>query len=167
MLITAEYVMNLRRVAKNVDPARVEIYIREAETLDILPAVGAELYRRLSDETYEPTEEETTLLEGGYWNDARTGEVRYFEGLKKALGYLAFARFVYAHAAQVTPFGIVVKSGDESVPADSRTVAAMAADAGKIGREHLAAAVLYWDYVQSQKTEAGRIARKRFVKIGD
>ena len=188
-MIDVAYVRELRQIAGNIDDHRIELYIDEAEKLDILPAIGAKLYQKytnigvivsdgdgaiVGDEDGarisvgsigELPVEEQKLLDGGYYT-ACNGEYRHFEGLKKALGYLSYSRFVRNHPVQVTPFGVVVKSGDESSPADVRMVAAIANDAQKIGKEHLAEAIRYWDDVQQSRSDMKGKLHSRFVKIG-
>ena len=49
MLITVDDIRKIRHIAKNIDPERVNIYIREAEMLDLMPRIGAEFYQKLSN----------------------------------------------------------------------------------------------------------------------
>ena len=51
MILNFNDLRNVRPIAENInDPARLEPYIREAETLRLVDAIGANLYRWL-DET--------------------------------------------------------------------------------------------------------------------
>lgn len=168
MIINTDYIRNYRPIAKNIDEARVEVYINEAEQLDIIPAIGAEEYQRLADESVILTEDERLLLNGGYYDgEEHCGGMRRIAGIKAALAYLAYARFVRNHSTQVTPFGVVVKMGDESNPATDRGIATVADDAKSIGEAYLHEAVEYWQSVRSccatRKTKQSR----RFVAIGD
>ncbi len=190
MIIDVEYIRRYRPLARNIADDRVAVYIAEAEKLDILPAIGAELYQRFAsigtiavDDSGAPLLDdagtpicalregelpttEHKLLNGGYYTDAE-GCLRHFEGLRTALAYLAYGRFVRNHAASVTPYGVVTKLGEDSTPADARTVASVASDATRIGQEHLAAALRYWKSAGagcggSQKSPA---ARRKIVCI--
>lgn len=167
MIITVNDIRTYRQVARNIDDSRVEIYIREAESLDILPAIGAEEYDRLSAETPDPalSDDEQLLLSGGTYED-EAGVKRRFEGLKAALAYFAYARFVRNHQLNVTPFGVVYKDGDESTQTDTRAIAAASKDAERIGQEYLAGAVAFWKS-RSGSGCNGRPAprRHRFVPI--
>lgn len=193
MLIDVEYIRRFRPIARNIADDRVGVYIREAEHLDVMPVIGAELYERFSqlgrivvdeqgrellDEQgvriralYEgdlPTEE-FKLLNGGYYTGC-DGVKRHFEGVKTALAYLAYARFVRNHSTNVTPYGVVTKIGEDSTPVDARTIAAVALDAQRIGQAHLQAARSYWaDACQGCECGAdeGRRPRKRFIPIGE
>jgi len=170
MIITVNDIRKVRQVAKNIDDSRVEIYIREAESLDILPAVGAEEYDRLTAATPDPalSEDEQLLLSGGTYEDAG-GVKRRFEGLKAALAYLAYARFVRNHQLNVTPFGVVFKDGDESTQTDVRAIAAASKDAERIGQEYLAGAMAFWKGRNPSgcKPGPGGRPRRRFIPIGD
>lgn len=54
MILNSNDLRNVRPIAENInDPARLEPYIREAETLRLVDAIGANLYRWL-DETDFP-----------------------------------------------------------------------------------------------------------------
>ena len=170
MIITVDDIRKYRQVARNIDDGRVEIYIREAQSLDILPAFGAEEYDRLTAEEPDPalTEAEQLLLSGGTYE--KDGIKRRFEGLKAALAYLAYARFVRNHQLNVTPFGVVFKDGDESSQTDLRAVAAASKDAERIGQEYLGGCVDYWKTVSAAGCgpEAGTSRpRRRFIPIGD
>lgn len=188
MIINVDYIRKYRPFAKNICDGVVEIYIREAEQIDILPAIGAELYKRFSQlgdiivddkklatenggEIYALAEgelptEEYKLLNGGYYTDG-CGEEHYFEGLKAALAYLAYARFVRNHSTNVTTYGVVVKTGEDSTPADVRTISAAALDARRIGEDYLAAALRYWKYATECARSPQRASRPRFVPIGN
>lgn len=193
MIITIEDIRKIRQIAGNIKEDRVDIYIREAELLDIVPVIGAELYERvrcigtitlddagtqLLDETgdnaiitadeNELPLNEYKLLNGGYYEDCHGVKCR-FEGVKAAEAYFAYARFVRNHPVAVTPFGVVNKLGDESSQADSRTVAAVSADARRIGEMYLTEAMRFWSIVEQCRCRKGtaRTHRRRFVPIGD
>lgn len=192
MIINITTIQKYRPMAANIKPEAINVYIRESEHLDILPAIGAELYRRYSQlgevdvdvdvqlqdekgnriyilEEGELPTEEYKLLNGGFYTDC-TGQVRRFEGLKAAHAYLAYARFVRNHSTQVTPFGVVQKMGDDSNAASDRNIAAVCKDAERIGTAHLQEAVAYWKdwHIQhGQTAQKPAPRRKRFTAIGD
>ena len=187
MIVNVDFIRKFRNIAQNIDEERVNVYIREAETLDIEPMIGAELRRKfdnlgeiavddngkpLQDEDgnsimlgYEgdlPTEEHT-LLNGGYYTDA-SGQLCRIEGVKVALAYLAYARFVRNHDVNVSPYGVVTKYGQESTPVEARTISAVSNDACKIGMEHLDSCVRYWKYISNKSMPAKK--KHRFLAIG-
>ena len=169
MIISVEDIRKYREIAKNTQQNRVEIFIRETEELDIVPLLGADEYERLADEHTELTDEEKMLLNGGSWIDG-CGKRQRFAGLKAAEAYLVFARFIRNHPLQVTPYGVVVKEGDDSQPANAQSNAAVAKDSEKIGTQYLADAVRYWQFVsQTCCVRGGDIpaSKPRFIAIGE
>lgn len=171
MIITVDDIRKYREIARNTQMNRVEIFIRETEELDIVPLLGVEEYDRLAnrDEQTELTDAEKMLLNGGTWIDG-CGNRHRFAGLVAAEAYLVFARFIRTHPLQVTPYGVVVKDGDDSVAASAQSIAAVSKDSEKIGRQYLADAVKYWRYVsQTADCNAKHIpaSRPKFIAIGD
>lgn len=204
MIINADTMRLYRPIAKNITNEHISVYINEAEKLDILPAIGAALYRKFSslglvavrpkaqtpagkltvpaavDEQLQPAAaatvftgsegdlpaDEYKLLNGGYYDATGCGaEDCYFAGIKAALAYLAYARFLRNHALNVTPFGVVVKEGDGSSPATPQAINAAATDADKVGREYLGQTLAWWKSVHTDAKPAG--PRRRFIAIGD
>lgn len=192
MIIDVDYIRTIRPMAANINPDRLRMFIDEAEHIDIMDAIGAELYRKLDgfgpvvldnegtlllDDAGHPifvnaeaavSDEEAMLLKGGYYTDS-CGVMQYFEGLCKALAYLAFARLVRGHSLNVTAFGVVIKEGDESTPADSREIAASALNAEGIGKAYLGRTIAYWDSVRNCADKCGNARRRprRIIAIGD
>ena len=194
MIITVDDIRKYREIARNTQENRVEVYIRETEELDIIPLLGVEEYDRLNalgsrfvlgqsvlgrDALGQDgpigqllTPEELMLLKGGQYVDD-CGCLKRFAGLKAAESYLAFARFIRNHPLQVTPYGVVVKEGDDSSPASAQSVAAVAKDSEKIGRQYLADSITYWRHIQASG-QCGdkclpkvRASRRKFYVIGD
>ncbi len=192
MLIKVDDIREIRQIAKNIDPERVEIYIREAETIDILPRVGAEFYQRLtqigdieyeaceillkeeifSRETIEMHKDlpvlEWKFLTGGYYLGS-DGSMRHFDGAKSALCYYSYARLVRNHSSQVTPFGVVTKMGDESSLVDIKSIAVISSDARKIGDEYLSQCLEFLNDMRDAKNceKKGSGQRRKFIAIGD
>lgn len=191
MLIGVKDIQDIRSVANNIDPKKVEIYIAEAEMLDLIPIIGMELYNRLesgegvivvgidefgvpqllADEEGNPivemenrTTAEELMLNGGKFFGRCCGKLQRIDGLKKALAYFAYARLVRNHQVAVTPFGVVSKMGDDSSPTDARTVAATANDARNIGLAIVERCMRYWAMVE--KIYCFSVARNPFKSNG-
>lgn len=187
MIISVEDIQKYRVIAKNTQQNRVETFIRETEELDIIPMLGMDEYDRLAarrecfilghselantrlGDTLTP--EESLLLDGGEYVD-KCGCRQRFAGLKAAESYIVYARFIRNHSLQVTPYGVVVKEGDDSSPASAQSINAVSKDSEKIGRQYLADTIRYWRYTQ----ECGcgdccqqpvRASKRKFVAIGD
>ncbi len=192
MLITVEDIRKYREIATNTQRNRVEVFIRETEELDIIPLLGVDEYDRLTSYGSAMvlgqtplgqgtlggpigvvlTPEEKKLLNGGQYVD-ECGCTRRFQGLKAAESYLVFARFIKNHPLQVTPYGVVVKEGDDSSPASAQSIQGVSKDSEKIGRQYLADTMRYWRQVQGtgccgDKCQPKiRASRRKFYVIGD
>lgn len=169
MIISVEDIRKYREIALNTQKNRVEIFIRETEELDIIPLLGVDEYDRLADEHTELTDAEKLLLSGGTWIDG-CGTSQRFAGLKAAEAYIVFARFIKTHPLQVTPYGVVVKDGEDSVAASAQSIMSVSKDSEKIGRQYLADAIKYWHYVSGTPScGKGHIpaSRPKFVAVGD
>ena len=191
MLITVEDIRKYREIAPNTQRNRVEIFIRETEELDIIPLLGVDEYDRLNagregfavfiigqgvlgtdalggDNIW--TKEELMLMNGGQYVDAHGCKQR-FMGLKAAESYLVFSRFIKTHPLQVTPYGVVVKEGDDSSPASAQSIQGVSKDSEKIGRQYLADAIKFWRHAQQQCcngcSQPVRASKRKFYAIGE
>lgn len=192
MIIDVNYIRKFRPIANNIDDNKVEIYIAEAEKMDIIPAIGAALYQRLTnigiittdhpDEDIQTEEgdtisvqseydlpiEEFKLLNGGYYTD-KGGCKQHFEGIKAALAYLAYSRFIRNHSTNVTAYGVVAKMGEDSSPVDARTISAVAMEAARVGQEYLSGSLRFWSDTKANEdlNKQSKVSRRRFIPIGD
>lgn len=189
MIISADFIRKYRPIANNIDPERINVYIRETESLDIAPVIGEKLFSQLSDlgsividnataelqdenggTVYSGIEGELpsdvhTLLNGGTYTGP-CGELIRIEGLRVAEAYLAYARFVRNHSINVTPFGVVQKVGDDSTAVSHATIESVALDAERIGKEYLGRTVRYWRYIHENDTRVRTQKLPRFMAIG-
>lgn len=188
MIINADFIRKYRPIAQNIDSERIEVYIRETESLDIAPVIGDRIFSKLSDlgpividKASVELKDDTganifvgfegelpadlwKLLNGGTYDD-KCGEPVRFEGLRVAEAYLAYARFVRNHSINITPFGVVQKVGDDSTAVSNATIASIALDAERIGKEYLSRTVRYWKHIhEDSKVRTQNIPR--FVPIG-
>ena len=107
-LITTDDVSALSRgMSVHVDDGKVEVYLTEAENMDVKPALGDALFLDVRD---NPGKYEL-LLEGGTY-ETGCGEKRLFSGLKVALAYYAYARIVKNGDGNVTRYGFVNKENE-------------------------------------------------------
>ena len=240
MILNSNDIRNVRPIAENInDPARLEPYIREAETLRLMDAIGAKLYRwldetdfsgpgpfqygdviitknqvtksrvpiredRYYDETdfpdpepFQPgdepitedqvlvtedqgtfteeqgpftedqgtftedrvlvTEEQGTftksqgaftksqvtitkdqyiaIMEGGYYDGGRS------EGLKTAIAYIAYSRFIVNNPINTTAFGVRYKDGEFSTRVEDNIIIRSSNEARNIGEAYLEKAI--------------------------
>lgn len=223
MILNSNDIRNVRPIAENInDPARLEPYIREAETLRLVDAIGAKLYRWLDetdfsgpgpfqygdvtiteglvpitknqvanldrglDETDFPdpepspygdetitedqvtedqglitedqgaftksqvpfTEDQVTkdqvtitkdqytaVMEGGYYDGGRS------EGLKIAIAYIAYSRFIVNNPINPTAFGVRYKDGEFSTRVEDNIIIRSSNEARNIGEAYLEKAI--------------------------
>lgn len=188
MIITFNDILKYRDIARNIQRDKVDTFIRETEELDIIPMLGVDEYDRLDTggRSFRVSisvlgvdylggivlsPEERMLLDGGQYID-NCGCKQRFAGLKAAESYIVYSRLIRNHPLQVTPYGVVVKEGDDSSPASAQSINAVSKDSEKIGRQYLADTIRYWRYTQ----ECGcgdccqqpvRASKRKFVAIGD
>lgn len=111
-LITPTDVLALaRNASQSIAPKDIEVYIDEAEQLDLKPTIGTALYLRLLENSGD-AEANALLLDGGKY-EGKSG-VAMFAGIRKALAYYAYGRMVKNGGRSVTRFGYVEKQGDYS-----------------------------------------------------
>lgn len=213
MILNSNDIRNVRPIAENInDPARLEPYIREAETLRLMDAIGANLYRWLDetdfsgpgpfqyggvtiteglvpitkskvvttrdrytadmeDRYYDETDfsgdgtitedqvpvtedqglitedqvtkdqvsitkdQYTAVMEGGYYDGGRS------EGLKVAIAYIAYSRFIVNNPINTTAFGVRYKDGEFSTRVEDNIIVRSSNEARNIGEAYLEKAI--------------------------
>ena len=220
MILNSNDLRNVRPIAENInDPARLEPYIREAETLRLVDAIGANLYRWLDetdfsgpgpfqyggvniteglvpitknqvvatrdrytadmeDRYYDETDfsgdgtitedqglitedrvlttedrvlttkdqvtkdqvtitkdQYTAVMEGGYYEGGRS------EGLKVAIAYIAYSRFIVNNPISPTAFGVRYKDGEFSTRVEDNIIVRSSNEARNIGEAYLEKAI--------------------------
>jgi hypothetical protein len=118
LLINITDILNVRPASKEIDQSRIEPYIQEAQRHDLRNILGEALYFDFIskfDVTGDPMYANyQTLLNGGTWSYG--GQSRQYFGLRDMLSYFALARFVKNNQMNVTRFGVVQKTNQNSEP---------------------------------------------------
>lgn len=136
-ILTSAAVRSVRPIADNLeDTKRITPYLREVERLDLLPMMGASLYRDVATSLADEEDEFKMLYYGGYYD--YNGNTEWCDGLVTACGYLAYARFARNQDINITAFGVVRKTTQFSEPTDSGDALRMANEAERIGTAMLA-----------------------------
>ena len=161
MLITADDIRKHRPIALNLDDEkRLNTYIGEAELLDIIPVIGAKLYKEIKDTPTNFTE----LLDGGYYDN----DTKYFAGLKAALSMLSYARFILNNSVNATPFGVQRKNALDSEPVEDKTLFRHSNEAKNVGLAYLQQCVDYLTYENGRKCgEKTTVKQRKFSIVGD
>ena len=148
MILNYNDIRNVRPIAENInDPARLEPYIREAETLRLVDAIGANLYRWLDETDFSglgpfqyggvtvTKDQYTAAMEGGYYDGGRS------EGLKIAIAYIAYSRFIVNNPINPTAFGVRYKDGEFSTRVEDNIIIRSSNEARNIGEAYLEKAI--------------------------
>lgn len=157
MILTTDELRKVRPIAENInDLSRLEPYVREAETLTIVDAIGADLYRWLDENIKGSTdltyvrpdgksielspEEFLTIFNGGYYVssccDCRSN-TRKTEGLNIAIAYLAYSRFIMNNGVNPTAYGVKFKDSDFSTSVEFAALNRASSEAKKLGEAYL------------------------------
>jgi len=173
MIITPQDIRSVRPIAENVnDEKRLIPYIEECENLFLIPKLGAKQFKvietAISESIKDPnpvelTEAITNLLNGCFYDE----DNRHCEGLKKAMGYLVYSRFVRNQNVNATAFGMVQKQGQFSEPVDYKTIIIIANDAEKIGLEYLKQCVEFLNFGKEKRDQRNFKPKCKFKAIGD
>lgn len=153
MILNSNDLRNVRPIAENInDPARLEPYIREAETLRLVDAIGANLYRWFDETDFSgpgpfqygdvtiTKDQYTAAMEGGYYGGGCSGDGRS-EGLKIAIAYIAYSRFIVNNPINPTAFGVRYKDGEFSTRVEDNIIIRSSNEARNIGEAYLEKAI--------------------------
>jgi hypothetical protein len=125
ILITQDDIKVYRPTAE-LDQERIVPYIREAQILDLKPVLNDVFYydfvKRFNDSEDAKYAVYQSLLNGKEYT--YSGDTYFFDGLKPMLCYYALARFVSGNPINITRAGIVVKTNQQSQPADASVIRA-------------------------------------------
>jgi len=158
MIINVNDIRLVRPIAENVnDSTRLLPYIDECENLYLKKSIGNGTYNEID----RNRQNYNLLFDGGEY-----GENQSFAGLKKAMGYLVYSRFIRNQNVNVTAFGIVAKQGQYSEAVDERTIIRISNDTEKIGLEYLAQCVEYLQFLGIIEGETKKISRTKYKVIG-
>lgn len=134
-LITPEDVFSLaRNSSKAIDKREVEVYIDEAEQLNLKPNIGTSLFIRLLDNAVD-TDANKKLLYGGTYNSCNG--IASFAGIRKALAYYAYGRMIKNGGQTATRFGFVEKDSEFSANVEWKARLAAANDATLVADSYL------------------------------
>ena len=138
MIITADNIREIRDVSTMInDEKRISVYIQEAESIDVAPFIGVDVYQGID----ENPQDNQTILNGGYYD--RDGETFKMDGLIKVISYFAYARLIRGNSTNVTAFGVVSKNSQYSDNQSVKAINAQAENAENIGRKMLNDTIKY------------------------
>lgn len=151
ILISKEDFACIGQVAKHCDWEQLCIYIREQQNLSLLPKIGQCLYDKLLKycEGWHVDGKDVLM---SVWNGGRykgcDGNDKVHFGLKRVLVHWAYGAYVLRHGLVDTPFGMVKKLNQDSIPVEDKLLEAL-------NREHRNNASYYYamtnDFICSMK----------------
>ena len=108
----------------DINLARVESYIREAQDNDLKEFIGPALYYDLL--INGDTTANRDLLNGKVYTIAGSTPLTIkFNGLVPVIVYYSLARIIINNQANITSFGVVSKTTGQSTPIDAATIKQM------------------------------------------
>lgn len=120
--ITQEDIKIVRPTA-NLDDARIEPYILEAQRFQLKPLLNDALFYdflKNFDNDNSQYNKYRDLLNGKEWT--YKGKPIYFDGIKPFLCYHTLAKFVVSNPINITRFGVVKKTNNFSEPVSSAEI---------------------------------------------
>ena len=130
-----------RKMSVHIDKDKIDAFIREAENMDLKPVLGDALLHAVKADSRVFS----ALLNGGMY-ETSSGEKRTFEGLKSALAYFTFARFVRNGDGNVTRSGFMVKDNEHSARASESEKERTYNDVRSIGERYLKECIEFVKY---------------------
>lgn len=117
ILITLQNIKEVRPTAE-LDNVRWQPFATEAQDQDLKPILGEGLYYQLMATPTATAYAE--LLNGKTYT--YNGQTIYFEGIKTMIVYFFLARFIQNNAVNITRFGVVTKTLNQSQPVDAQVI---------------------------------------------
>lgn len=173
-LLTPEtWPLYTRAVSVHLDDEEVDKWIDECENLYIIPAIGGEVFKRLtSGEAL--SDEDNKLLEGGEYEQEKcscnlswTGR---FKGLRWALAYFVLAKMIRNDGGMLSRGGFFRHDDEHASHLDDKNNVNRYNDAMNVAETYLNGALLYLKSLQGDRCDTGkrvRGTRVRIISVGD
>lgn len=100
-----------RPISAKTDDDKLNAYITEAEQMNIKPVLGDELFLSILEKGEEDDKFIRLLAGGTYDSD---GRLYSFAGLKAAMSYYVFSKYLMVGDINATRFGVVMKDDSYS-----------------------------------------------------
>lgn len=132
-----------KHITSNLPASKFNMYLEEAQELDVRPLLGDELYIDLLDEAAESPQFSTysDLMNGSVYQYGTIPKRYKHEGLVAVLSYYTYSRYLASAGSNSTPFGMVEKVNEYSKPTSEKRIASLIAQAQSGGRAR-------WERVQ-------------------
>jgi len=126
LLLSKSDLTSYREISQNITDEKLNIFIREAQVINVRTFLGVQLYLRMLNDYDTATKTFTTQRYTDLWygidyTNTASVEVR-FNGLMSAAIYFAYSRFLQQQNTNVGRFGVGSLSQDDT---ESSTVASV------------------------------------------
>lgn len=141
-----------KAISENINASKkLDMYIIEAQTTYLYDSMGHEFFYQLLEEMENSpvATEWDNLFNGVDYNETTHQRLIKFEGIKPALIYWAYARFIANANYTVTAHNFVIKKDEWSENASEKTIGRLIQQANEMGET-------YWNrvekYLHDQRT---------------
>lgn len=168
-LITVDEFKELGRpTSKHLDDDEVTSFISECEDMNIMPAIGLDMYEELSGGG-ELSEEAKILLNGGKWKEKTKEESqsRMCGGLKKALAYFVYAKMSMSDGVILTRSGSMQHDDSYAQRSEDKNRVRRYNEVMNIAEEYLDGCLQYLKQWKGEKIKPVRGTRVHIHAIGD
>ena len=117
VIITIDILREHRPITANIDAVTFDAYAREAQDQELKNILGQPYYKFFIEaiDGGLPPIEEDLLFEGGEYTN-NSNQIILFRGVAAYLSYATYARLAVRQNSQMSRFGVVTKTVDESTP---------------------------------------------------
>ncbi len=160
-----------RPTSAHVDAKEIDKYIEECEDVYIIPAVGLEVFKRLTGDI-EREMPEHTLLNGGEWMDepcgCGDGVLKKCHGLRKALAYFVYARMIQNDGSIMTRTGLMQHNDEYASRSDDRNRVRKYDEVMNVAEMYLSSSLAYLRHM-TKSCKVGKVRGTRLTihAIGD
>jgi hypothetical protein len=167
IIVVEEFKELARPVSIHIDEDEVQAFIREAEDMYIIPAVGYDVCKRLTETKREElSDDDKILLSGGEWTDVK-GNVRYCNGLKKTMAYFVYARMSRSDGSIIARTGFMSHNDEYASHVADVDKRKRYNDIMEVAEQYLSGCLSYWKSIKGDVVKPVRGSRARIHVIGD
>nr|DAD67601.1 MAG TPA: hypothetical protein [Siphoviridae sp. cttU829]DAN49423.1 MAG TPA: hypothetical protein [Caudoviricetes sp.] len=168
-ILTADKFRELARpTSRHIEEQDVNAFIRECEDMQIIPAIGLGLFKKLLDPDTLGEKEKTLLVGGEYEHN---GVLRKCAGIEIALAYFVYAKMSIADGGMLTRTGMMQHRDSYADREDNKNRIRRYDEAMNVAESYLSSCLAYINTWDADK--CGRGGRKvygsrvRIHAIGD
>ncbi len=166
-LITPDEVKQLSRpISGHVNDDDVIRFTDETEQMDVIPAIGTELYLALLD---GPADDRYRVLMDGGVYDGSDGKKHIFKGLKVAIAYYVYARLIKNDGRILSESGFLSHNDEYGSKPDDKQKYVSYNDTLNVAKKYLADVLEYLKLTDNTFDKNAKVRNNgvRITAIGD